>query len=172
MKSLRCSLRFLIARDSLVFVALLSVVPPLSPQIVVAQEHAAQQGRAQTLVLPLRSANADGLLPAVYAFASRGVSELPGNESWMPNVPPPPPPDPPSVTPFQPNIKWGGRTVAIDVNPANTAIAVAASESGGLFLTTDSGATWSHIDSLPPFPDVGCQVCSKQLTDCHRVCLG
>src|SRR5712692_586347 len=59
--------------------------------------------------------------------------------------------DPPSVTPFQPEIPWGGRTVAVDVSPANAAVAIAASDSGGLFQTTDSGATWSHIDSLQPF---------------------
>jgi hypothetical protein len=58
---------------------------------------------------------------------------------------------PPSVTPFQPNVKWGGRTVAVDVSPANSAQAIAASESGGLFRTSDSGATWTHIDSLLPF---------------------
>jgi hypothetical protein len=58
---------------------------------------------------------------------------------------------PPSLTPFQPNVKWGGRTVAVDVSPADSAIAIAASESGGMFKTTDSGATWSHIDSLQPF---------------------
>src|SRR6266851_5444749 len=58
---------------------------------------------------------------------------------------------PPSVAPFQPNVKWGGRTVAVDISPANTATAIAASESGGLFKTTDSGVTWSHIDSLQPF---------------------
>lgn len=56
-----------------------------------------------------------------------------------------------SVSQFQPSVKWGGRTVAIDVNPSNTAVAIAASESGGLFSTADSGATWSHIDTLQPF---------------------
>src|SRR5260370_26034569 len=151
MKSLRCSLRFLRAQNSLVFVALLSVVLFLSPQVLSAQEQGMQQARAQTLVLPLRLATASRLSPAVHAFASKGVRKLPGNERRMPNVPPPPPPDPPSVTPFQPNIKWGGRTVAIDVSPANTATAIPATESGGLFLTTDSGTTWSHVDSLPPF---------------------
>ena len=58
---------------------------------------------------------------------------------------------PPSLTPYQPNVKWGGRTVAVDVSPADSAVAIAASESGGLFKTTDSGATWSHIDTLLPF---------------------
>jgi hypothetical protein len=56
-----------------------------------------------------------------------------------------------SVSQFQPSVKWGGRTVAIDVSPANAAVAIAASESGGLFSTSDSGTTWSHIDSLQPF---------------------
>jgi hypothetical protein len=58
---------------------------------------------------------------------------------------------PPSVTEFQPNIKWGGRAVAVDVSPSNTNVAIVASESGGLFKTVDGGATWSHIDSLSPF---------------------
>jgi|SRR5579864_2304048 len=56
-----------------------------------------------------------------------------------------------SVSQFQPSVKWGGRTVAINVNPSNTAVAIAASESGGLFSTADSGAIWSHIDTLQPF---------------------
>jgi hypothetical protein len=55
------------------------------------------------------------------------------------------------VIPFQPNVKWGGRTVAVDVSPTNSADAIAASESGGLFKTTDSGATWTHIDTFQPF---------------------
>jgi uncharacterized repeat protein (TIGR01451 family) len=59
--------------------------------------------------------------------------------------------NPPSVIAFQPNIKWGGRSVAIDVNPANRLEAIAASESGGLFKTTDNGITWRHLDNLPPF---------------------
>ena len=58
---------------------------------------------------------------------------------------------PPSVTSFQPNVTWGGRTVAVDVSPANSAQAIAASESGGLFKSTNSGATWTHIDTLLPF---------------------
>ncbi|HKD78233.1 MAG TPA: sialidase family protein [Candidatus Angelobacter sp.] len=56
-----------------------------------------------------------------------------------------------SVAQFQPSVKWGGRTLAVAVSPLNTAVAIAASESGGLFITNDTGATWSHIDSLPPF---------------------
>ena len=58
-----------------------------------------------------------------------------------------------SVSEFQPNIVWGGRATAIDVDPNDptSSIAIAGTGSGGLFRTTDSGATWSHIDALPPF---------------------
>jgi hypothetical protein len=58
--------------------------------------------------------------------------------------------DPP-VTEFPPNVRWGGRSVAVDVSPSNAAVAIAASESGGLWKTTDSGTTWSHLDGLQPF---------------------
>jgi hypothetical protein len=58
---------------------------------------------------------------------------------------------PASVSPLQPNIQWGGRTVAIDVSPANPAVAIAASETGGLFSTADGGKSWSPINSLQPF---------------------
>ncbi len=56
-----------------------------------------------------------------------------------------------NVLAFQPNIKWGGRSVAVDVVPGNRDEAVAASESGGLFRTTNQGANWSHLDNLPAF---------------------
>lgn len=56
-----------------------------------------------------------------------------------------------AVTEFAPNIKWGGRAVAVDVHPSSPAIAIAAAESGGLFRTTNGGVDWSHIDTLPPF---------------------
>ena len=58
--------------------------------------------------------------------------------------------DPPA-TEFPPSIKWGGRSVSVDVSPSNAAVAIAASESGGLWKTTDSGTTWSHLDGLQPF---------------------
>ena len=56
-----------------------------------------------------------------------------------------------AVSEFQPDIVWGGRTVAVDIDPANPDSAIAASESGGLFKTTDGGTNWSHIDTLVPF---------------------
>ena len=60
-----------------------------------------------------------------------------------------------TVTPFQPALTggrvWGGRTVATDIDPSDPDTAIAASESGGLFKTTDLGAHWTHIDTLLPF---------------------
>jgi len=93
------------------------------------------------------------LLVAVSAGLSGCGSDVPSPAAPTATNPGPPSTSDPgsSVTSFQPNVKWGGRTVAIDVSPGNAAVAIAASESGGMFLTTDSGATWSHIDSLPPF---------------------
>ena len=47
--------------------------------------------------------------------------------------------NPSLVRPFHPAIPNTGRMVAVDVHPTNHAKALAASESGGLFQTTDSG---------------------------------
>jgi hypothetical protein len=71
-----------------------------------------------------------------------------------------PPPTPPTgtLTEFQPNIGRGGRSVAMSVYSGDfTHVAIAATERGGLFQTSDGGNTWSHIDSLPAFrmSDVG-----------------
>ena len=52
-----------------------------------------------------------------------------------------------SLVEFQPNVKNGGRADTIAVNPTNNAIMFVASESGGLFSTSDSGVTWHHVDS-------------------------
>ncbi len=60
-------------------------------------------------------------------------------------------PQTPEVIGFQPNITWGGRSVAVDVVPSNRDEAIAASESGGLFRTTNQGANWTHLDGLPAF---------------------
>jgi hypothetical protein len=64
---------------------------------------------------------------------------------------PPPPPPVATLTEFQPGYGRGGRSVAVSINPANSQIALAAGESGGLFKTTDGGQTWSHVDSFSPF---------------------
>ena len=55
------------------------------------------------------------------------------------------------VRPFQPNIRWSGRTVSASVSTANTNVALAASESGGLFRTANGATTWTHVDSLARF---------------------
>jgi len=55
------------------------------------------------------------------------------------------------VTPFQPNIRWSGRTMAVSVSPANSNIAIVASDTGGLFRTTNGGTSWTHVDSLARF---------------------
>jgi photosystem II stability/assembly factor-like uncharacterized protein len=49
---------------------------------------------------------------------------------------------------FQPNIPFGGRADTIAVNPSDNRIMFVASESGGLFKTTDGGTHWSHIETL------------------------
>jgi photosystem II stability/assembly factor-like uncharacterized protein len=56
-----------------------------------------------------------------------------------------------SVTQLPTYINYGGRAVSVAINPLATNEAVVASESGGLFKTTNSGSTWSHIGTLPMF---------------------
>lgn len=52
---------------------------------------------------------------------------------------------------FQPNVPNGGRASTISVNPLNNNHILVASESGGLFRSTDRGVTWKHVDALPEF---------------------
>ncbi|APG08852.1 photosystem II stability/assembly factor-like uncharacterized protein [Bradyrhizobium elkanii] len=49
---------------------------------------------------------------------------------------------------FQPNLPYGGRADTIAVNPSDNRTMFVASESGGLFKTTDGGTHWSHVDTL------------------------
>ena len=51
---------------------------------------------------------------------------------------------------FQPNITWGGRIVALSKDPSNDNKIIAAAPSGGIFISTSRGSTWSHIN-LPVF---------------------
>jgi hypothetical protein len=46
---------------------------------------------------------------------------------------------------------WGGRALAASVDPFDTAHALVASESGGLWVTANDGGHWSRVSSLPPF---------------------
>jgi hypothetical protein len=63
---------------------------------------------------------------------------------------PVPPPPTATLVELQPNYGRGGHTVAVTAQPGFQTV-IAASESGGLFLSKDGGQTWSHIDSLPAF---------------------
>lgn len=51
--------------------------------------------------------------------------------------------------PFQPNVRWGGRAAAVDISSAGTMIA--ATDSGGVFRSETSGASWEHIEGLDAF---------------------
>ncbi len=42
-------------------------------------------------------------------------------------------------------------SVAVTVSPTDSQVAIVASDSGGLFRTTDGGTTWQHIDAFAPF---------------------
>jgi uncharacterized repeat protein (TIGR01451 family) len=55
------------------------------------------------------------------------------------------------VTEQPPNVAFDGRSVSVDVSTSNDAVAIAASESGGLWKTTDSGASWTPLTGLPTF---------------------
>jgi hypothetical protein len=55
----------------------------------------------------------------------------------------------PSLTEYQPSVAYGGRAVAVDISPADANTAIVASESGGLFKTTNGGVNWSHLDTFP-----------------------
>lgn len=56
-----------------------------------------------------------------------------------------------TVSEFQPDLPTGGRANTITVNPTNNDQLIVASESGGLFRSTDRGVNWKHIDALPEF---------------------
>src|ERR1700675_2225680 len=55
------------------------------------------------------------------------------------------------VRPFQPNIANGGRAVAVAVKPADSTNIVVASETGGLFRTTNRGVDWQQVSGSTNF---------------------
>jgi photosystem II stability/assembly factor-like uncharacterized protein len=58
------------------------------------------------------------------------------------------------IAEFQPDIANGGRANTITVNPTNNDLIIVASETGGLFRSTNRGVTWKHVDGLPEFGTV------------------
>lgn len=61
---------------------------------------------------------------------------------------------PSAVTDVNPNslskgTLFGGRTEDFAVNPINPSIVFAATQLGGLWKSTDSGHSWSHVDAVP-----------------------
>jgi hypothetical protein len=48
-------------------------------------------------------------------------------------------------------IGWGGRAIAVTVDPTDDAFLLAASPTGGLFESAVSGSAWGHVDALPEF---------------------
>ncbi len=52
---------------------------------------------------------------------------------------------------FYPETKYGGRSVAVSVNPSDASIAIEAAEGGGLYMTNDGGLNWSRVWSFPMF---------------------
>ena len=56
-----------------------------------------------------------------------------------------------AVRQFQPNVPQGGRAVTVAVNPAASQQMYVASETGGLFATSNGGSNWQHLGSLPNF---------------------
>ncbi len=56
-----------------------------------------------------------------------------------------------TISEFQPKIGAGGRANTIAMDPHDNNTVLVASESGGLFKTTDDGKTWHHIDNLKPY---------------------
>jgi hypothetical protein len=52
---------------------------------------------------------------------------------------------------FQPNISNGGRAVAAAVAPGDSSRLAVASSSGGIFRTTDTGATWKQVSGNGTF---------------------
>jgi hypothetical protein len=56
----------------------------------------------------------------------------------------------PAVSPKSLAVGVGGRMVAVDNSTFTAGHSIAAADNGGLWRTTDSGASWSHLDNLLP----------------------
>ena len=47
------------------------------------------------------------------------------------------------------DLGWGGRAIAVALDPANDNFIMAASPTGGVFQSAVGGSAWSHVDALP-----------------------
>lgn len=72
------------------------------------------------------------LAVASFALLAQSLSAQSGPIDWQ-------------LEEFQPRIPYGGRANTIAVNPSDNRIMFVASESGGLFKTTDGGIHWGHV---------------------------
>ena len=52
---------------------------------------------------------------------------------------------------FNPDLTYGGRSVAVTVHPSDPNVAIEAAEGGGLYKTLDGGSTWDRIEGFPMF---------------------
>src|SRR5574341_70075 len=55
----------------------------------------------------------------------------------------------PEVRAIQPNVPEGGRAFAIAVRPDNDKTLIVASETGGIFRSTNGGVKWDHLTFFP-----------------------
>lgn len=58
---------------------------------------------------------------------------------------------PPTLEKISADIKWGGRAVAIAVDPSDDSNLIVASATGGLFKSTDGGDQWTHVSDSTTF---------------------
>src|SRR5713226_5705572 len=103
----------------LIFIAGLAVGLPAWERAALAQDSHVRQYQAHSWLVPSGPPTVAEGLTAARPRAKKRVGEMPEREHAKRSTLSPVPPDPPSsVSPFQPNVKWGGRTVAVDVSPA------------------------------------------------------
>src|SRR6187399_754444 len=55
------------------------------------------------------------------------------------------------LSPMQPNVVNGGRAVSVTRHPSNNNEFIVASESGGLFKSTNAGVKWTHVSANNTF---------------------
>ena len=73
---------------------------------------------------------------------------------------------------FQPDIANGGRIIALSKDPANDNRIIAASATGGLFISSNAGNDWSHVSTLSVFEMNDVKICPSNskivLATCSR----